>query len=125
MKNRISFYILYKDFNNGEMTHYDVMPTLYNTIFNSDNTISKQRFKIYSKILKDYKPIETIEELKKFITNHFRYHYWSKCEWEFIASDWPPGKDERRKKIDGFQQLEPNIDLITEIIWKQIFKKIR
>lgn len=123
MKNKINFYVLYKDFNTGEMTTYDVMPTLYNSIFNSKGKFSKS-FSFYDKENHDYRRVKTINELRTFIENHFRYHYWSKCEWEFIVSDWPPTKENRSVKIDVFDQLKPNIDLITNIVWEQIKTKI-
>ena len=35
------------------------------------------------------------------------YHFWSKCEWEIIITDWPTsGKVE--EKIDAFDQVMLN-----------------
>ena len=123
---RIQFYALYKEYNNGEMVSFDVMPSLYNSILNSNGTISKRSFRIYDDKKKEYKQISTKNELRKFIRNHFLYHYWGKCEWEFIASDWPPtNRPNRDKKVDVYHQLEPNIDLITDIVWEQIKDKLK
>lgn len=122
---KISFYVLYKDINTGEMTPYDVMPSLYNYIYNSDNTISKKKFIIYDDKISKYRSVKSRNDLKIFILSHFRYSYWAKCEWEFIASDWPPIRNNKDKKVDVFQQLEPNVDLITDIVWEQIKNKVK
>ena len=122
-KDRISFYVLYKDFNTGDMIPYDVMKGLYNHIFNENGTFRKKEFHIFDENFK-YKSITNKEDLKKFINNHFRYYYWSKCEWEFIVSDWPPTQKNRDKKVDIYDFLKPNIDLITNIVWEQIKDKI-
>ena len=123
---RIKFYVLYKEYNNGEMVSYDVMPSLYNSILNSNGTISKRSFRIYDDKKNEYKQVSTKNELRKFIRNHFLYHYWGKCEWEFIASDWPPtNRSNRDKKVDVYNQLEPNINLITDIVWEQIKDKLK
>lgn len=124
MNKRISFYVLYKDFNNGQMTPYDVMPSLYGSIFNSNGSLSKKNFYICDDKTFKRRNIKDKKDLKKFVNSHFMYHYWSKCEWEYIASDWPPKKDNREVKIDVYQQLKPNIDLIVDIIWEQIKNKL-
>ena len=123
---KIKFFALYKEYNNGNMETIDVMPLLYNSILNANGTLSKKSFRIYDDKKHVYKSVSTKQELRKFIINHFLYHYWSKTEWEFIVSDWPPtNRPNRDKKIDVFQQLEPNIDLITNIVWEQIKDKIK
>lgn len=114
--NKIPFYILYKDFNDGKMKPYNVMTSLYGCIFTSKNTISKRWKNMYN--------ITDFNSFRKFVNNHFRYCYWSKCEWEFIAQDWPSGSNGRDVKVDGYQQLEPNITLISELVWEQIKNKI-
>lgn len=124
MNKRISFYVLYKDFNTGSMKKYDVMNSLYNTIFNSNGSLSKKNFYIYGNDFKR-KEIKTRDDLRKFIDFHFRYLYSFKCEWEFIALDWPNSDNGRAVKIDVYQQLEPNIDLITDIVFEQIKNKIK
>ena len=124
MKDRISFYVLYKDFNSGDMIPYDVMKGLYNHIYNENGAINKKEFHIYDEKF-NRKSIINKEDLKTFINNHFRYYYWSKCEWEFIVSDWPSTKENRDKKVDIYDFLKPNIDLITNIVWEQIKNKIK
>ena len=64
---------------------------------------------------------------------------WAKCEWEFIAIDWPyretviPERDgdnddiisiNHPKKVDVFSIIEPNLDLITDILWNALESEI-
>lgn len=59
----------------------------------------------------------TYKELQDVIQRWAMYHYWSKCEYEFIAST-HFGNDE--KKIDAYMQLEMNIDRLTEYLIKEL-----
>lgn len=125
MKKRFSFYVMMKDFNTGKIEYYDVMPSLYGSIFNQNGTLSKSKFYVYGKDYK-MKPITTKSELKIFVDSHFRYCYWAKCEWEFIVRDWPSRKEkERDVKVDVYEQLKPNIDLIVDMLWNQIKEKLK
>ena len=50
-----------------------------------------------------------------------QYAFWSKCEYEFIASDWPPsGKNE---KIDVYNQLKMNWERFMDYVWK-IYRQV-
>lgn len=113
---RTPFYVLTKEFNTGRVEPYDVLTPLFNEIFNEKGKISKKNFKIYDDHFKEQE-IKTKDDLKKFIDSHFMYRYWAKCEWEFIMRDWPPGDNGRDRKIDVYEQLKMNIDLITDIVW--------
>lgn len=124
MKKRIPFYVIYKETNTGKMEYYDVMGSLYGSIFNSNGSISKTKFHIWDDKTYERKEIKTKKDLKKFIDSHFMYCYRYKCEWEFIALDWPTCKEDREVKVDVYHQLKPNIDLITDIVWEQIKDKI-
>lgn len=121
---KISYKVLYKDFNTGKMEEYDVMPSLYGSIFTSKGTLSKKSFHIYDDKTFKRKEVENKQDLKKFIDSHFRYCYAHKCEWEFIASDWPNTDNGRDVKVDVYQQLKPNINLITDIVWEQVKDKL-
>ena len=111
----ISFYVMYKDFNTGKIKQHDIIPGLKRAI-NSDSFFL---FGKKDKIL----PITTIEQFKKFIDNYLRYHYWSKCEWEFIALNWP-GND-KEVKVDAYSILKPNIPVIAELLWPEVESKIK
>ena len=64
---------------------------------------------LYKKIKKN-KP-KTFDEIKEFIINESRYRFWSRCEYEVIITGWP--KQKREVKIDIFNQIMENIDVIT------------
>lgn len=124
---RPQFFAICKNFNDGKIEKYDVLNTLFNEILTSNNKIRKD-FCVYDN--KTYKPIPitTKEQCKEFVTRSLRYHFWAKCEWEFIAIDWPhrPTIEESRPvKVDVFSQLEPNIPIIIDIVWDYIKDKIK
>lgn len=122
---RPQFFAMYKDFNNGKMKPYDVLGVVFDSILTSKGGIKKD-FHTYDKHWNRI-PVRTKEQLQKFIEDTFRYCYWAKCEWEFIAIDWPYGDTidkSRPVKIDVFEQLEPNIPVITDLVWNYIEPKI-
>jgi hypothetical protein len=121
------FYAIYKDFNTGKIEQIDVLDGLFREILTSKNTISKKHFYIYDK--KSYKqiPVTTKEQLCEFIKSYLMYHFWSKCEWEFIVIDWPNRdtiEQSRPQKIDVYEQVKPNIPVITDLVWDYVEPKI-
>lgn len=82
------------DFNKDDIEYYDIMPFLIDS---------------YKRIKKN-KP-KTFDEIKEFIINESRYRFWSRCEYELIVTGWP--KQNREIKIDIFDQINENIDVIT------------
>lgn len=95
MKRNIKPYkVISWDFNSDNIEYYDIMPFLIDS---------------YKKIKKN-KP-KTFDEIKEFITNESRYRFWSRCEYEVIITGWP--KQKREVKIDIFDQIIKNIDVIT------------
>ena len=123
---RPQFFAMYKDFNDGKMKSTDVLHVVLNPILNSKGGIKNKEFYIYDKNWNRV-PVRTKEQLKEFITDKFRYHFWAKCEWEFIAIDWPYRDTidtSRPVKIDVFDQLEPNIPFITDLVWYYLEPKI-
>lgn len=123
---RPQFFAMYKDFNDGKMKPNDVLGVIFDEILTSKGTIRNKDFYILDEKWNRV-PVRTKEQLQKFIENTFRYHYWAKCEWEFIAIDWPYGdtiEKSRPVKIDVFDQLEPNIPVITDIVWNYIEPKL-
>lgn len=122
--NKFKFFVLVKDPCTGDTDHYDVMQCLYSTIFTSNGKLSKKNFFIYEEKTFKRKEIKTKQDLRRFVDSHFKYHYWAKCEWEFIMRDWPTGRDERDRKVDVYEQLRPNIDLIVNLLWDQLQDKL-
>ena len=95
MKRNIKPYkVISWDFNHDDIEYYDIMPFLIDS---------------YKKIKKN-KP-KAFDEIKEFIINESRYRFWSRCEYEVIITGWP--KQKREVKIDIFDQIMKNIDVIT------------
>ena len=142
------FKVLLMDFNRKEYEAYDVLPYFRNIWrghrFNWD--------KDYNKI-----PVKTKEQLKEWIIDWGRYQFWSRCEYEFLMGNWPFGSrrltedmkeflktnpdidnyDDNvkfrniiirdRVKIDVFEQLMMNIDILVDILYDEFLmkKKVR
>ena len=123
---RPQFFALYKDFNDGKMKPYEVLGVVLDGILTSKGTIKNKDFCVYDNKWNRI-PVRTKKQLQEFITDKFRYHFWAKCEWEFVAIDWPHRDtiDESRPvKIDVYDQLEPNIPFITDVLWEYLVPKI-
>lgn len=125
MKKGLSFYAMVKNFNTGEVEKYDIMPTLYSEIYDEDGNIS-QKFCVYDSKFNRL-PVDSIEKLYKFVDDKLRYHFWAKCEYEFIVIDWPYRTDcedvinnNRAVKIDVYEQLKPNMHNIVNLLWEEI-----
>ena len=123
---RPQFFALYKNFNNGKIEPYEVLGTIFGSILTSKGAINDKKFYIWNKKWEKV-PVRTKNQLQEFIDNQFRYYFWAKCEWEYIALDWPYRDtiDESRPvKIDVYDQLKPNLPVITDIVWNYIEPKI-
>lgn len=119
------FFVMCKNFN-GKMESIDVIDRLLSGILNERGSIKKTSFKYYV-TLGEYKPVKTKEELRKYIDSELRYNYWGRCEYEFIAVDWPYRdrvEDSHPVKIDVYEQLRPNIPVITDLVWNYIEEKV-
>lgn len=123
---RPKFYVIRKCFT-GEIEPYDVLAPLFNEILTSKDIINKKNFTVFDK---DYNsvPVTTRERCKKFLDSHFKYLYWAKCECEFIAIDWPYRdtiETSHPKKIDMYDQIKPNLDVVVDLVWNYISDKIK
>ena len=126
-KERPHFFAIYKDFNNGKIKKYDVLNVIFNTIFTERGTFNTRAFH-YLDEKWNILPVRTKEQLEKFIKQELSYHFWGKCEWEFVVIDWPYRDTidkSRPVKIDVFEQLEPNISVITDLVWNYIEPKLQ
>ena len=124
---RPQFFAFEKDFNDGKVKTFDVLRVVFNEIFNSKGAINKKAFTIWDKKFNRI-PVRTKEQCQEFIEGIFRYHFWSRCEYEFIAIDWPYRDTidkSRPVKIDVFDQLEPNLPVITDLVWNYIEPKVQ
>lgn len=94
------FNVIVWDFNKKEFTSYDVIPYLIRCYAESKN-----------------RP-KTLDGIKEFIRLQSMSQWWSRCEYEIILSDWP--SQEKEEKIDVHYQVMMNIDIIAEIVMKEI-----
>lgn len=138
------FNVLYMDFSSKIVKPYDVLP-FFRDCWRSGKYNKEEKAKI--------KETESKELLKKWIENRSSYMFWARTEWEFLIGAWPYGSkrmyddfkefiptnpnldiyDNRLKldniiirdmeKIDVHTQIMMNIDIITDILYKEFFKK--
>ena len=100
------FNVLNWGINRNELEPYDVLPYFR---------------KCYEECKKKDRP-KTANEWEEFIRRKGMYMFWSRCEYEIIISPWPPQKKNVSVKIDVWQQIEMNLDLIVELLMNE-FKK--
>lgn len=60
----------------------------------------------------------TFDEFKEFITSEGKYQFWSRCEYEIILQSWP--NQDVDKKIDIWDQIEMNIDMVTRTFMEYV-----
>ena len=94
--------------------------TYYNVIVYNINLRRFEPYNILPYLVREYKELEesptTFEDVKDFILKKARYHWWARCEYEIILSDWPSSGVQ--EKWDIYKQIEMNIDNITNIFIK-------
>lgn len=95
------FNVLYWNFNADRPSSYDVLPYFRNE---------------YERLNKKNRP-STKEEWKEFIKAKGMYMYWARCEYEVIVLQWPP--TDKSYKLDIWEQIEANLDLIIDILMKE------
>ena len=111
-------YTLTWDMNRGEVENYDIMPYLVSA-WKEDKA---RKRKIWFKSSDDdTKEPTTVEEWKKAILAASRYQFWARCEYEIIISEWPTEK--HRVKLDVFDQINANIDVITKLFMEYVSSK--
>ena len=111
-------YTLTWDMNRGEVENYDIMPYLVSA-WKEDKA---RKRKIWFKSSDDdTKEPTTVEEWKKAILAASRYQFWARCEYEIIVSEWPTEK--HRVKLDVFDQINANIDVITKLFMEYVSSK--
>jgi len=96
--------------NSKKFEAYDVMPYLRGRYAEEKKKRRKNR----------YLP-ETFEQFKEFVRDWGMYQFWGRCEYEVILVDWPCQNTSR--KIDVWEQIDSNIDIVTELLMKDVIKK--
>ena len=113
-----AFYTLTWDMNRAEVENYDIMPYLVSA-WKEDKA---RKRKIWFKSSDDdTKEPTTVEEWKKAILAASRYQFWARCEYEIIISEWPTEK--HRVKLDVFDQINANIDVIAKLFMEYVSSK--
>lgn len=98
-----SFNVINFNFNTNKFEPYDVMPYLVNRY-------------------KDAKPKpKTEKEFKEFIEQKALNQFWGRCEYEVVLHSWPC--DDVEKKIDVYEQIMMNIDVITSLLMENVKAK--
>lgn len=101
-KKELKFYAMVYNWNSHKIEHTNVI-----------------RKDILTPLEKMIKKKATRTELKCRLESLLKYYYWSRAEYEIMAGDLFCNPDEL-EKIDVWFQLEPNIDLILDIILEYI-----
>lgn len=144
---KIKFNVLHLNFNKNEVEPYDILP------YFRDCWKAKCYKEEVNKIKETKSKNKRIELLKNFIQNRSLYMFWSRCEWEFLVAHWPFGSKQMYEdlkefwkdypdiddysntikldniiiqdmdKIDVHKQIMMNIDIITDILYKEFFKE--
>ena len=109
-KKKNVFNTIIYDPNGKKFEAYDVMPYLRDRYLNEKKKRGKNR----------HLP-ETFEEFKAFVREWGMYQFWGRCEYEVILVDWPCQNTSR--KIDVWEQINANIDIVTELLMKDVVKK--
>ena len=79
------------------------------------NILRDDFFEKLEKHLKQRKEPVTKESIKELLDSNLKYHYWSRREYEIQVGDlWAPIED--MKKVDVYQQVAPNLDVIVDYI---------
>lgn len=71
----------------------------------------------YNDLPKSNRP-KGYEDLKNFVKSQSMHQFWARCEYEIILQNWP-GQD-IEKKIDVYDQILMNLDVVTEIFINNI-----
>ena len=99
------FNVITYDPNHKKFVPYDIIPYFV-------QTYEELKEKKYRKVP------ETFEEFKEFVRSEGMYQFWARCEYEVILVDWPGQKVE--KKIDVWNQIEMNLDIVAKIVMDSI-----
>jgi hypothetical protein len=94
----LEWYVLKYDANSDSIVTYNVMTGIAELL--------------YKKVKK--KEVYNRASLKEFLKKEFMYNYWSRTEYEILVSGL--SSDANIEKIDIYEQLEMNLDNITDYV---------
>lgn len=110
------------DINSRCIKWYDIMPFIQEQ-WDLATGVMKRKLRNAKKLkVRDLKKEKTyvmpsdFDSIKKFILEICQYQFWSRCEYEILVDGFPSfGEPE---KIDVYDQIEQNIDVITSLFMK-------
>lgn len=109
LKNPPKFYAFYHSFNGDELKPYNIITE--SLIKDMVKNVGK---KYYDLDTSKYDVLDSKKKFMRLLEHELMYRYWSKCEWEFICSNWT-GKD-FEQKVDVYDQLKPNLEVIADLL---------
>lgn len=143
MKNK-EFKVLLMDINKKTYEEYDILP-----YFRREWKIRPfGRDEKYKKI-----PVTTKPQLREWVDAFAKYQFWSRCQYEFLMAQWPfctrkinddirhyvkvnPDANNEKDdiqlcniiikdmvKIDVYEQIRMNIDVIVDILYEEFLTK--
>ena len=122
---KATFNVLTWDVNRDEIKHCDVLPYFRNAykerLKTSKKKSTQKHLEKYPSDAKYFAAPKSWSELKDFIMSESLYMFWSRCEWEMIIHGWPVQRNDY--KIDVHEQVAMNIDIITDLLYKEFFKE--
>ena len=104
------FNVLVWDINCNYLKTYDVLPYF------------RERYK---KCKVKNRPI-TKEQWVDFVKGEGMRRFWGQCQYEIQISAWPPHpipEKDKHIKIDVWQQIENNFDIVVDLLMSEIPKK--
>ena len=99
MSREIKYYAMYYDFNAREIRKTNVI---------HEDTLKRLQDMVKKGKIKDRL------QFRQCLRGEFMYRYWSKREWEISVGDLYEEDLNKYKKIDVYDQLEDNLDVITD-----------
>lgn len=119
------FYVLRWDFNTDSLENYDVLPFFRNRIEERKQKLKRWKRTKWWKTAIQANPndpmicvLDTPRKLYEFLKMESHYQFWGRCEYEICITGFPV--QENTEKIDVHEQIMYNLDLITEILYKEI-----
>lgn len=106
------FNVIIYDFNHKEFIPYNIIPYFidaYNEVVRKHSEYPDADY---------YEVPVTREDFVKFVNKEAMYQFWARTEYEAILVDWPCQQIE--KKIDIYWQIKMNLNLIAEILMKEL-----
>lgn len=101
MSREIKYYAMYYDFNARKIKRVNVI---------HEDTLKRLQDMVKKGKIKDRL------QFRQCLRGEFMYRYWCKREWEISVGDLFEKDLNKYKKIDVYDQLEDNLDVITDYI---------